>query len=250
MAKLYVDSDKFGSNSASPTVDAFHSAIKDIVRRKLDESGHPWEKFVFDTSYDLITAEDMAQVEKLLLDAGHKFDWSAAISPKERPEIYKPAEGVSEEDIADFSFEHEEAVVAEADGEGREQRGQGDNVARYPENCQGTARYIRSPALVLKYLEEGVPPDTIAVIDDSGGTLTAPILEQFKGVICAGGSTRSHLGILTREYGVPCVMNAKISGIKQGDTVMIECTADPKTAADYQKNVERTAKVWRLKKAD
>ena len=65
----------------------------------------------------------------------------------------------------------------------------------------------------------------------------------------AGGSTRAHLGILTREYGVPCVMNAKISGIKQGDTVRIECTGDPKTAADYQKNVERTVKVWRVASA-
>lgn len=249
MAKLYVDSDKFGAGSASPTVDAFHGAIKDIVRRKLDQAGGNWDSFVFDKSYDLITAEDMKSVEKLLVDAGHRFDWSAAISPTERPEIYKPAEGVSDADMATFSFEHEEAVVAEADAEGREQRGHGDNVARYAENCTGTARYIRSPTQVLKYLEEGVPENTIAVIDDSGGTLTAPILEQFKGVICAGGSTRSHLGILTREYGVPCLMNAKISGIKQGDTVMIECTASPKTAADYQKNIERTAKVWRLKKA-
>ena len=37
-----------------------------------------------------------------------------------------------------------------------------------------TALYIRSPAQVLKYMTDGVPANTIAVIDDSGGTLTAP----------------------------------------------------------------------------
>ena len=30
---------------------------------------------------------------------------------------------------------------------------------------------------------------------------------------------RSHLGILTREYGIPCFMNSKISGIREGDIV-------------------------------
>ncbi|TDK45707.1 PEP-utilizing enzyme [Antarcticimicrobium luteum] len=244
MAKLYVDSDKFGEANASPTVEAFHAAVKDLVRRKLDASGGHWDSFVFDKSYGLLTAEDFAGVERQLLDAGHLFDWSAAISPQERPDIYKPIEGVGDDDMGTFSFEHEDAVTG-TQGD-LEQRGQGDNVARYPQDCEGIARYIRSPMQVMKYLEEGVPENTIAIIDDSGGTLTAPILEQFKGVICAGGSTRSHLGILTREYGVPCVMNAKISGLKQGDTVRIECTAAPKTAADYQKNVDRTAKVWRV----
>jgi signal transduction protein with GAF and PtsI domain len=112
----------------------------------------------------------------------------------------------------------------------------------------GTALYIRSSDRVLQLLTNGVPPDTVAIIDDSGGTLTAPILEQFKGVICAGGTVRSHLGILTREYGIPCLMNAKISGIKEGDRVEIESTAAAKTAEDYQRGVEAIARVWRLRK--
>ncbi|RIK86574.1 MAG: hypothetical protein DCC69_06410 [Hyphomicrobiales bacterium] len=248
MTRLYVDSDKFGRANASPVVEAFHSAMREIVRDKLARSGGHWESFVFGKSFDLVTADDIRGVERMLLDAGHRFDWSAAVSPRERPDAYKPAAGVSDDDIDTFSFEHPEAIVAQADAEGREQRGQGDNVAQYPQNCVGTARYIRSPALVLKYLQEGVPEDTIAIIDDSGGTLTAPILEQFRGVICAGGSTRSHLGILTREYGVPCVMNAKVSGIRQGDTVVIETTAQPKTADDYQSGREATARVWRIAK--
>lgn len=246
MVKLYVDTDKFGSGQRSATVDAFHNAIKDIVRTKLAASGNHWDSFVFGKSFDLITADDFRGVEKMLTDAGHRFDWSAAISPRERPDVYKPAEGVGDDDMASFSFEHPEAVVTPADADGRAQCGQGDNVAQYPAICTGIARYVRSPTQVLKYLTDGVPPDTIAIIDDSGGTLTAPILEQFKGVICAGGSTRSHLGILTREYGVPCLMNAKISGIHHGDTVAIDCTAQPKTAEDYQFNRDVTAKVWRL----
>ena len=247
MAKLYVDGDKYGDAPASAVVEAYHNAIKDLIRQRLDQSGGDWASFVFDKSYDLIGAEDFAKVEKKLLATGHRFDWSAMISVRERPDVYKPAAGVGE-DSKDFSFEHAEAIVAPADAEGREQRGIGDNVVKYPKNLVGTACYIRSSDRVLQLLTEGVPAGTVAIIDDSGGTLTAPILEQFTGVICAGGTVRSHLGILTREYGIPCLMNAKISGIKEGDTVEIESTAAAKTAEAYQKGVEMTARVWRRNK--
>jgi hypothetical protein len=247
MAKLYIDSDKYGDQAASAVVDAYHSAIKDLVRRRLDEVGGDWASFVFDKSYDLIGAKEFAGIEKKLLATGHRFDWSAMISVRERPDSYKAATGLGG-DLKDFSFEHPEAVVAPPDPDGREQRGIGDNVVKCAKNLIGTARYIRSSDRVLELLSNGVPPETVAIIDDSGGTLTAPILEQFKGVICAGGTVRSHLGILTREYGIPCLMNAKISGVKEGDRVEIECTAAAKTTEAYQQGVEMTARVWRLKK--
>jgi PEP-utilising enzyme, mobile domain len=247
MTKLYVDSDKYGDRPQSAVVDAFHNAVKEIVRRKLDECGGDWRSFVFDKSYRLVSAAELATVEQRLLKAGHRFDWSAAISPRERPTVYKPATGVGD-DVGEFSFEHADAVTAPADAQGREQRGVGDNVVRYPHATVGTARYVRSSQRVLDWLTKGVPPDTIAMIDDSGGTLTAPILEQFKGVICAGGTVRSHLGILTREYGIPCLMNAKVSGVREGDRVEFETQATAKTAEAYQKGIEMTARIWRLKK--
>ncbi len=247
MARLLVDNDKYAQPNASVVVDAYHAAIQELIRRKLDTVGGDWASFVFDKSYDLITAKDFAAIEAKLIATGHRFDYSAMISVRERPEVYKPAPGVGE-DSKDFSFEHPEAVVAPADENGREQRGVGDNVVKYAKNLIGVALYIRSSDRVLDLLNSGVPADTVAIIDDSGGTLTAPILEQFKGVICAGGTVRSHLGILTREYGIPCVMNAKVSGIKEGDRVEIECTATARTAEAYQTGVEMTAKIWRLAK--
>jgi len=246
MTPLYVDRDKFGDEARSPTVAAFHGAIKDLVRQKLALSGGDWDSFVFDKSYDLVTADEMRRIESMLTSSGHRFDWSAAISQRERPLVYKPAAGTSDAEMKTFSFEHAEAKTAAPDTDGRELRGVGDNVAKYSTNTVGIARYIRTPDKVLQFLNSGVPPDTIAVIDDSGGTLTAPILEHFAGVICAGGTVRSHLGILTREWGVPCLMNAKISGIRDGDTVEIEVSAAPKTAEAYQMGVEMTANVWRL----
>jgi signal transduction protein with GAF and PtsI domain len=117
---------------------------------------------------------------------------------------------------------------------------------RVAENTVGTARYVRSSSQVMRYLEDGVPEATIAIIDDSGGTLTAPILEKFTGIVCMGGTVRSHLGILAREYGIPCFMNAKITGIKEGQRLEMETIAAAKTAEAYQKGEEMTANIWKL----
>jgi len=228
---------------ASPLVEATLELVHDVVRRRYATWEGDWKGFALSGADSLVTTTDMVDVEKKLLKSGHRFAWSARISASERPEAYMPAPGTED---TDFSFEHPGAVTAPADDQGREQRGVGDNVVRHATNIVGTARYIRSSARVLTFLSEGVPPGTIAIIDDSGGTLTAPIIEQFAGVICAGGSVRSHLGILTREYGIPCFMNARVSGIVEGDRIELEASAPAKTSEDYQAGIERVGRVWRL----
>lgn len=247
MAKLYGDTDKYGEQNSTPVVEAFHTAVRDLVRRQFAKSGQSWSEFVFGAAEQVMTQAEFAAIDARLLDYGHRYVWSAVVSQEERPEAYLPGQATGA-DLSNFSFEHPEAITAAPDAQGLELRGVGDNVVKYATDLIGTARYVRSSATVLAYLNSGVPPGTIAVIDDSGGTLTAPILEQFTGVLCAGGTVRSHLGILTREYGIPCLMNAKISGIKEGDTVRMETTAVAKTAEAYQKGVEMTGRVWRVRK--
>lgn len=248
MAKLYVDTDKYGDPPRSAVVEAFHNAVKDLVRRRLDQCGGDWGSFVFGRSYDLIGAAELAEVERKLLASGHRFEWSAVISVTERPEIYKPAMDATP-GASGSSFEHPEAVVGAADASGREQRGIGDNIVKRPNDTSGIARYVRSSARVLDWLANGTPADTIALIDDCGGTLTAPILEQFKGVVCAGGTVRSHLAILAREYGIPCLMNAKVRGIEEGQPVEIESSAAARTTEDvFQPGAGGTARIWRLAK--
>jgi phosphohistidine swiveling domain-containing protein len=244
MKRLPIDDIQYAPPPASPLVEATLAAVRDVVRRRFAEWDGDWNSFVFDGSGRLIGPGDLQGVEDAILASGHRFDWSAGISAAERPAAYKPMSDA--EDLTDFSFEHPEAPVAAAGPDGREPRGAGDNVVGYPKTVVGVARYIRSSARVLAYLEHGVPPGTIAIIDDSGGTLTAPIIEQFAGVVCAGGSVRSHLGILTREYGIPCLMNAKVSGIRDGDRIELEVTAPAKTTEDYQAGIEKTGRIWRL----
>lgn len=233
MAKPFFDTDKYACEPTSPTVGAFHTGIKNLVRAHM-AAGGDWNSFVFGGQYDVITADALQAIENSYLKDGYRYQGSAMISIEEQPDKYHPLE----------IFEEGEA--GEPDADGRILAGAGDNVVSFSDNAVGTARYVRTSEQVLDMLTKGVPEGTIAIIDDSGGTLTAPILENFAGVICLGGTVRSHLGILCREYGIPCLMNSKIAGIKDGDTVEMEASAAAKTAEAYQNNIEMTANIWKL----
>lgn len=245
MKKLPIDQVRHGGPEASSLVEATLGLVREKVRNAWRESDQDWNAFAMSGNESAIDGAAMADIEQRLLASGHRFDWSAAVSVDERPEIYKP-KNVGEGAAEDFMFDHPDAPSEDSDNEGKALRGVGDNVVRHSSDIEGTARYIRSNEKVMQYITEGVPEGTIAIIDDSGGTLTAPIIDQFAGVVCAGGTVRSHLGILTREYNIPCLMNAKVTGIRDGQRVRIECSAAARTTEDYQQKIDRTARVWLL----
>lgn len=237
---LPIDGIQYASPPATPLVEAVLDLVREKVRMRFAESGQDWDSFVFNGS-DAVTAADIEDVERRILASGYRFDWSSRASVAERPDAYKPVDGAGD---SGEGFAHPEAPQGEPDADGKALRGAGDNVVRHPADVTGKALYVRSNERVMELLTNGVPAGSIAIIDDSGGTLTAPIIDQFAGVICAGGSVRSHLGILTREYNIPCLMNAKVSGIREGDRIVIEATAEAKTTEDYQQGVERVGQVW------
>jgi len=232
LAKPFFDTDKFARDPASPTVIAFHKAIKDLVRSHMGTGGD-WNTFIAEGQFNVINAGALQGIEDDFLKSGYRYQGSAMISIEEQPDKYESVAAVIERELPP------------PDADGRILSGTGDNVVQFRENTVGTALYVRTSEQVLSLLEDGVPDNTVAVIDDSGGTLTAPVLEHFKAVICMGGTVRSHLGILCREYGIPCLMNSGIAGIADGDTVEMETSAAAKTAEAYQNNIEMTANIWK-----
>jgi len=226
--------DKWARESATPTVEKYHSAIRALVAERLAASGKSWEEAVVDPELAL-TREDFEKVEAELLAEGYKFDVSATISLKEEPDKYKPLAGIAN------------TGENESDEQGRPIVGTGDNVFKAPADVSGTARYISDVDKVMEMLTGGVPENTVAIIDDSGGTLTAPILGEFKAVVCMGGTVRSHLGILTREYNVPCLMNAQLDGLADGDEVTVEYSKPAADAyADADSASEHRARIIKL----
>jgi hypothetical protein len=208
--------DIWARESETPVVQNYHAAVRALVAERFAASGKSWEEAVEAGTLEP-TREDFEKIEATLLAEGYKFDVSATISLKEEPDKYKPLAGIAN------------TGENESDEQGRPIVGTGDNVFKAAADVTGTARYVSDVDRVMEMLTGGVPENTVAIIDDSGGTLTAPILGDFKAVVCMGGTVRSHLGILTREYNVPCLMNATLDGLADGDEVSVEYS---KPAAD------------------
>lgn len=230
---------KWAGEHATPTVKAFHNAIRARVAKKLGSEERPWRDVVFDPGFAL-TADEFTEVEAELLATGYRFDHSAQISLTESPEKYKAtvAAGTS---VAKDRPEHSAA-------DGDTVVGSGDNAMPFQADVEGTVRFVDTVEKVMEMLVEGVPAETIAVIEDAGGTLTAPILEGFKGVLCKGGTIKSHLGVLSREFRIPCLMAVELSDLVDGDRVRMECTKPPpETTSDaVRTGAHDRARIWKL----
>ena len=51
----------------------------------------------------------------------------------------------------------------------------------------------------------------ICIVEEAGTTTLGPILSDLNGVLCTTGSAGSHLAIVSREFGLPCIMNVRFS---------------------------------------
>jgi hypothetical protein len=231
---------KWGSGHATPSVKAFHASIRARVQTKFERNGRPWEEVVFDPAFAL-TQSDYAAVEAELLATGYRFDHSAQISVLENPEKYK----AQPETVPDVE-------LGNPDDGGDAVVGYGDNALALEADVGGIVRFVDSIETVMDMMGDGVPPETIAVIEDAGGTLTAPILEGFKGVLCKGGTIKSHLAVLSREFRIPCLMAVEIAGLAEGDRVRMESSKPPpETSAEAAKTVTTDrARIWKLSREE
>ena len=89
---------------------------------------------------------------------------------------------------------------------------------------RGVWRRLSAPDDVLELMDttaEGV----IACVGDAGATFLAPIFDDLAGVVCLSGTPLSHIGIVSREYQVPCIMGTVLVDIPQdGAFVEVDCS--------------------------
>lgn len=90
--------------------------------------------------------------------------------------------------------------------------GTGQNVYESPEVVEGRIKWLETPDDVISFVESGDVSDTVVVA--RGGTttfLTMALNAGVRAVITLQGAPESHLGIVSREYGIPCVMSVSFA---------------------------------------
>jgi phosphoenolpyruvate-protein kinase (PTS system EI component) len=73
----------------------------------------------------------------------------------------------------------------------------------------GTVKYLPDPKSVIALIQSGKLKEHIVLAQGGTTTFLAPVLSMGAiGVITLSGAPESHLGILSREFQIPCVMTA------------------------------------------
>lgn len=89
----------------------------------------------------------------------------------------------------------------------------------------GRFRAVESPEDVLELMDDGAE-GVVALVRDAGATFLAPIYHELTAVLCTSGTPRSHIGIVSREFQVPCIMGCAFPGGEPapGAEVEVDCT--------------------------
>ena len=76
----------------------------------------------------------------------------------------------------------------------------------------GKIRFLDSPDEVLDFID-GHDVESTVVISRGGTTtfMSPALMAGVAGLITLQGAPESHLGILSREFGIPCVMSTEFS---------------------------------------
>lgn len=90
---------------------------------------------------------------------------------------------------------------------------------------RGRFMAVESPDDVLALMDTGAE-GVVALVRDAGATFLAPIYHELTAIICTSGTVRSHIGIVSREFQVPCVMACAFSADEPapGSQVELDCS--------------------------
>ena len=70
---------------------------------------------------------------------------------------------------------------------------------------RGRLRLLRGPDDVLDLMDTGAE-GVVALVRDAGATFLTPLYHELAAIVCTSGTPRSHIGIVSREFQLPCVM--------------------------------------------
>jgi signal transduction protein with GAF and PtsI domain len=85
---------------------------------------------------------------------------------------------------------------------------------------------MEGPDDVLALMDSGAE-GVVALVRDAGATFLAPIYHELTGIICTSGTVRSHIGIVSREFQVPCAMGCQLEAEPApGTEVELDCSGE------------------------
>ncbi|MGE4425579.1 MAG: PEP-utilizing enzyme [Solirubrobacteraceae bacterium] len=89
----------------------------------------------------------------------------------------------------------------------------------------GTLRRANDIADVTALMQRSDLDATILLVDSPSATAVVPLLPRVRGVVCRSGGSTSHLALVSREFGITCVMGAELpADAGQGEAVEVDAS--------------------------
>ncbi|KRF21158.1 hypothetical protein ASG90_01770 [Nocardioides sp. Soil797] len=115
------------------------------------------------------------------------------------------------------------------DATAERQIGTGIKAFTSSNGATGKIRFLDSPEEVLDFIDGPDVENTVVISRGGTTTFMSPaLMAGVAGLITLQGAPESHLGILSREFGIPCVMSTEFTeGIQttRGETIPADGTA-------------------------
>ena len=103
--------------------------------------------------------------------------------------------------------------------------GRGTKVFDHPP-VRGRFVAMEGPDDVLALMDTGAE-GVVALVRDAGATFLAPLYHELTAIVCTSGTVRSHIGIVSREFHIPCVMGCALEREPAAGTeVEVDCSGD------------------------
>jgi signal transduction protein with GAF and PtsI domain len=86
---------------------------------------------------------------------------------------------------------------------------------------------MEGPDDVLELMDTGAE-GVVALVRDAGATFLAPIYHELTAIICTSGTVRSHIGIVSREFQLPCAMAVAFGDGEpaDGSAIELDCSGE------------------------
>lgn len=142
-----------------------------------------------------------------------------------------------------------------------ERAGEGLVVFEQSHAVEGVVRWLDSPEAVMDFVLDDSAPDTIVIARGGTTTFLVPALTAgVKGIVTLQGAPESHLGIVSREYGIPCIMGATFEfGVRtdrneivpaDGTRIRLDVTTSPRGGIYVETGAPRIDSVVEEQQAD
>lgn len=93
-------------------------------------------------------------------------------------------------------------------------------------NVEGVLARANDVKQVFGLMKREDLDEVILLTESASATAVVPLLAKVRGIVCRSGGQTSHLAIVSREFGLPCIVGAQLDDSEAVEGVRVALGMD------------------------